>query len=482
MRCRNLMGLIAALIMSAWGCVKNDVIRDRAGDCGQSPSAHCSIETYGVPGFPDDHYLVNYVEFDDQGILYEPSQIDALFDRLKVESQYRDLCIVIFVHGWKHNDAEDDSNVRDFRQLLGQIAVMEKKLADPRSQRRVVGIYAGWRGISLHATPIDENLTFWNRKEAAERVADGSVRELLARVKAFRDQLDRTTWGGKFVRPLEKPQTRDRLRRTRMLTIGHSFGGLIVYSALEQYFIDQSAASLLRSEWPTAGLQTSPETNEDKEVQGFGDLVLVINPAIEALRYEPLRRLVEKRTQNRYAPWQAPVFVEVTSVAADGQLGDWATGLVFPLGRFFSTVGQGIFGSFRGDEHDESLTAFGQYNPFWTHRLARVNPNPPAPWSPDPAKECSQFQAFNARYRRSGYLTDGWVRDYLSGARLTQLDDGKSDPDSPFWIIRADPSVIIDHDDIKEPVFEGFVRQLYDDIVLLKERDTARCPPLSISE
>lgn len=480
MRCRNLMGLIAALMLGIWGCAPNEIIRDRAGDCSQSPSAHCSIETYGVPGFPDDHYLVSYVEFDDQGILYKPSQIDALFDRLKMESRYRDLCIVIFVHGWKHNAGEEDTNVRDFRQLLGQIAVMEKGLADPRSQRRVVGIYAGWRGLSLHATPIDENLTFWNRKEAAERVADGSVRELLARVKAFRDQLDRTTWGGKVLRPMEKPPARDPLRRTRMLTIGHSFGGLIVYSALEQYFIDQSAASLLRSEWPAAGLQNAPPSNEDKEVEGFGDLVLVINPAIEALRYEPLRRLVEQPAQNRYAPWQAPVFVEVTSVPADGQLGDWATGLVFPLGRFFSTVGQGIFGSFRGDEYGQSLSAFGQYAPFWTHRLTRVGSAAPAPWSPDPAKECSQFEAFNARYRPSGYLTGGWVRDYLSGARLT--DDGKSDPNSPFWVIRADPSVIIDHDDIEEPVFEGFVRQLYDDVVLLKERDTARCPPLPVIE
>lgn len=471
------MILVTGLAICAWGCTKNDVIRDRAGDCGQSPSADCSIETYEVPGFPDDHYLVGYVEFDDQGVLYRPQQIDVLFDRLKVESRYRDLCIVIFVHGWKHNDAEDDTNVLDFRQLLSEIAVMEKKLQDPRSQRRVVGIYAGWRGLSLHATPV-ENLTFWTRKAAAERVAVGSMRELLARAKAFRDLLNRTTWNGTFLQAGEAPPPGDHLRRTRMLTIGHSFGGLIVYSALAQYFTDQAAASLVRSEWTSEGLHAGLATDADNEVDSFGDLVLIINPAIEAMRYEPIWRLVEKRSDNRYMPWQAPVFIEVTSVADAGQLGDWATGLVFPLGRFFSTVGQAVFGSYRAGEYDESLKAFGQYAEFWTHRLTRANSNPPPPWSPDPAAECRQFQTFNAKYRPSGYLTSGWVRDYMSGAQLTQLGIARSNPNSPFWIVRADPSIIIDHNDIKEPVFEGFVRQVYDDLVLLKERNTTLCAPL----
>ena len=64
----------------------------------------------------------------------------------------------------------------------------------------------------------------------------------------------------------------------------------------------------------------------------------------------------------------------------------------------------------------------------------------------------------------------------MSGATLTQLAAPKSDPNSPFWIVRADPSIIIDHSDIMEPVFEGFVRQVYDDLVLLKEENL--CPYL----
>src|SRR5262249_4644421 len=148
----------------------------------------------------------------------------------------------------------------------------------------------------------------------------------------------------------------------------------------------------------------------------------------------PIWRLVESRSNDRYTAWQAPVFVEVTSVADAGQLGDWATGIVFPLGRFFSTIGQALFGSFRVGEYDESLTAFGHYASFWTHRLTRKNLNTPAPWLPDPTAECLQFQKFNLKYRPIGFLKRGWIRDYMSGAELTQLGNPTSDPNSPFWI------------------------------------------------
>jgi hypothetical protein len=472
----------ATLTISAawWDATPNEVIRDRAGDCGEHPSEHCSIETFAVTDHPNDHYLVGYVEFDDQGAPYMPKQIDTLFDRLKVESRDRDLCIIIFVHGWKHNDAQDDSNVRDFRKLLNDVAIMEQKLP-AESRRKVVGIYAGWRGLSLHATPVDENLTFRARKAAAERVATGSIRELLARAKAFRDLLDQTTWKGKLLRDGEMPEQGDRLRRTRLLTIGHSFGGLIVYSALAQYFTDQAAASLLRSEFIDAGLRTEPVTDAERVVASFGDLVVVINPAIEAMRYEPIRRLVDGRSQKQYAPWQAPVLVEVTSVGDSWQsthLGDLATGFLFPLGRRFSTLSEHIFGSFRADEYDEAIRAFGHYSDFWTHRLTNTNPHTPLSLpEPDPKAECSDFEAFNAEFRPLGYLSRGWVRRYASGAQLTHINDSKPDPNNPFWVVRADPSIIIDHNDIAEPVFEGFVRQLYDDIVLLKDNGK-QCPYL----
>src|SRR5205814_9888708 len=74
---------------------------------------------------PDQSFLLGFVEFDDQGKPYNRDQITTLFDRIEMEAQYRDLCLIVFVHGWKHNDAVSDSNVIQFRRLLQQVAQME---------------------------------------------------------------------------------------------------------------------------------------------------------------------------------------------------------------------------------------------------------------------------------------------------------------------------------------------------------------------
>ncbi|HEX4615159.1 MAG TPA: hypothetical protein VH230_04515, partial [Stellaceae bacterium] len=50
---------------------------------------------------PDQSFLLGFVEFDDQGKPYNRDQITTLFDRIEMEAQYRDLCIIVFVHGWK---------------------------------------------------------------------------------------------------------------------------------------------------------------------------------------------------------------------------------------------------------------------------------------------------------------------------------------------------------------------------------------------
>jgi hypothetical protein len=425
------------LLFSTPGCSPNVALRDEIKACrlNDPEFTRCSMEDHR-----DENYLLSFVEFDDQGIPYtRPSdghnQMDALFDRMQVESSQRDLCIIIFVHGWKHNAAADDTNVNDFRILLAQVAKMEAALPIT-SQREVFGIYAGWRGLSLHATPVDENLTFWTRKAAAERVAQGSIRALLARAKAFRDALDSGDW------PSGQPH------HTRMLTIGHSFGGLIVYSAVAEYLTDQAAALEVESSIGVSALKGQSAAEEKKKVAGYGDLVVIINPAIEATRYEPIQELLGTRPPRGFAPWQPPVFIEVTSIGDANGSGDSATGTIFPIGRFFNTIAQYVAGSFRPGEYSEALTAFGHYPDFWTHFLTNTNPaatNAETLSPSEPNKECQHLREFNKKYRPDGYLVKGWTRTYDSGAQLRALGESKSDPNNPYWVIRADPSIILDH-------------------------------------
>ena len=443
-------------VILATGCQPNAPMRELAAPCAGSggDGASCaaySLEEDRVPDHPDQSFLLGFVEFDDQGRPYIRDQITTLFDRIRLEASYRDLCIIVFVHGWKHNAAATDTNVVQFRRLLQQVAKMELERPPGRywPTRKVVGIYIGWRGLSVDAGQIAENLTFWTRMAAAHRVAEGSVREVLARAKSLRDAINASSW----------PGHQDH-RSTRLVTIGHSFGGLIVYTALSQYLIDR----VVQSEIAPYSQSLHPAQDQDKakEIAAYGDLVVIVNPAIEAMRYQPIRELLENRKANTYAPRQNPVFVEVTSTA------DWATGTAFPLGRAVNTT----FESFTSKaEREEAMAALGHFPEFWTHDLkgptSEADPKTVLP-PIDVYEECRDFARFAATERPDGYLKPGWQRRYRAGAVLTQRTDSRFDPNNPFWIVMTDKSLIRDHNDIEEPVFVDFVRQVYDDLIRLR--------------
>ncbi|MFZ3234526.1 MAG: hypothetical protein WA417_10740 [Stellaceae bacterium] len=383
MRLAKIFLLLTVLALGLAGCQPNAPFRDQlsacvvpASDNGERCGAS-ALEEHPLQNYPGRSFLLGFIEFDDQGRPYIRDQIPTLFSRIEQEAQYQDLSIVIFVHGWKHNDAPADTNVVAFRRLLQQIAEMELQRAPTYwPARKVVGIYVGWRGLSFDAGEIGEDLTFWTRMATAHRVAEGSVREVLARAKALRDAVDASSW----------PGHQDH-RNTRMVTIGHSFGGLIVYSALAQYFIDRAVQTEMA---PFAqSLTAQAEHQKEREIAGYGDLVVVVNPAIEAMRYEPIRELMQnRRSPGGFAPNQNPVFVEVTSDA------DLATGIAFPAGRLVNTT----FESFTGEgERREAMSSLGHYPPFWTHRLqgplpqADQNPQPPPI---DVDQECTDFARF----------------------------------------------------------------------------------------
>jgi hypothetical protein len=468
---------IVAAVLS--GCVPNEAYRTTAGVCEVADCKTGSIERHAVKTEPASEYLLGVVEFDDQGAKYAPAQMDVLFTQLKAETTAQDLCLVVFVHGWENNASYDNGNVQEFRQLLEQLTRTESEHPPGawNKPRKVIGIYAGWRGKSVDAGDLS-TITFWNREAAAHRVALGSIRELLGRARALRDTLDRTTWSGRLLPTGTPAPPGERLRSTRLLTIGHSFGGLIVYTALAQYLTDRAAASDMS--WALGAT-----TDEDKMIVGYGDLVVIINPAVEAMSWEPVRRLVENRKPPDYARMQPPIFVEVTSTADD------ATGVAFPLGRSLNTLTENFTDS---EERRMATRSFGHYEPFITHdltsapnavtkqqaadALARLAQSSPAQASADARElvqaECQAHAAFEAQWRRDGYLLPGWTRQYSSGAILSHRAASKFDPNDPFWVVSADKSVIADHTDINEPVFVDFVRQLYDELLF----DGSNCTSL----
>ena len=122
------------------------------------------------------------VEFDDQGASYHEHQLEWLDQHLCAYAAQHPI-VLVFVHGWKHNGRPRDPNLLATDTVLQQTADAEAAVG---SNRHVIGIFVGWRGLSFYAGWLT-NLTFWNRKTAALRVALGSVRELFARLRRFRE-------------------------------------------------------------------------------------------------------------------------------------------------------------------------------------------------------------------------------------------------------------------------------------------------------
>ncbi len=179
-----------------------------------------------------------------------------------------DVIIVVFVPGWKQDARSDDDTLTAFQAVLAQTvaqAAAEPAVGAGRA-RPVLGVFVGWRGMSFYDQfGTLDNATVWGRQGAGRRVAVGSVRELFGRFRHYRNR--RKDAGGA---PL-------------LVIVGHSFGGMIVYSALAQSLIEAA----------------TPRTSEVSP--RFADLVLLVNPAIEAARYLPIYDLVHLREGQKIA-------------------------------------------------------------------------------------------------------------------------------------------------------------------------------------
>jgi hypothetical protein len=372
---RVLMGAgILLLFIFISGCVGVQSYRNKydSRPCVNPTSEFSqSCETHALQEFPTPdgtRYLLSFIEFDDQGQLLDRKQMESVVNILWDEFRggKQDLLIVAFVHGWKHSAASnDDRDIKTFRRVLAQLADDEKQLSkkEGRPARKVAGVYLGWRGKSVDV-PLVEELTFWSRKNAAERVGHAGVTELLGNL----EQLKRTKDSMSDSIPAQQKSDKDDLSdsipppkksATRLVIVGHSFGGAIVHSSLVQILENR----LVRSVGPAGRVS---------DVEGFGDLVVLINPAFEALRFAQLSDMSMERT---YFGSQLPVVAILTSEA------DWATRYTFPIGRNIST----LFEHYPEnplkrknaqtdreetiDEATANVTAVGHFEPYRTHEL-----------------------------------------------------------------------------------------------------------------
>ncbi len=387
--------LLSILGPTLFGCTANAPYRTmEPASCMAASCDDAIIER-------QDGYDLAYVEFSERGNVFDRRKMQQVLDYVTEQARYdpsnpeRGVFTIVFVHGWKHNARTDDGNVISFRKLLRQIHDISKGIT-VGSPRKVIGVYVGWRGLSVDLQPFTE-VTYWERKQVAEQVAKGGVTELLLRLE--REVID------------EGP---GRANRNLYLVTGHSFGGAVVLSALNEILLERVAAA------------TAQKPNDAcVESRPFGHGVVLLNPAIEANEMFQLKELV---AETCFVPSQPRLMHVISSDA------DLATNKAFGLGQWLGVnlswrqatlITEFDHREMQFKESDLDTITVGNFKPFQTGQLERSD-------------------SVGSRWRYSSCI--GQEAECLAPAQRAQHIPVKHN--EPLAFIHTDKSFIADHNDV----------------------------------
>ncbi len=359
-----------------------------------------------------------FIEFDDQGELLRPGQITNATAAIKAAGP---VLLVGYVHGWKNNAAFDNDNVIHFTNMLAGFAQYL-----PNKKLKVFGVYFGWRGDPVAWNdPISwtaRQLSFWSRHAAAERVAGTSATEAIYSIM----------------------QAANANTNSRVVLIGHSFGGLILEKALAQAMV-----STLYSKTNTANVKPP------------ADLVLLVNPAassIEAREFiSMLGRLPATAppadTNASVSTFDSnhPLIISATST------GDWATGVLFPLSMWFSGLPKSFHDYDTNDVFPGSQFYFYRTTPGHNHELLshqiRITGRPETTKHATLEQERITIRE-NLAPRASRF--DFRINDYQY--HIQPITNALNQ--TPYWDMQVPRTIIKDHDDVLTERFTGFVAAL----------------------
>ncbi len=425
-------GFMLALIMVLTACSSNQMYRTDFTACDYQTKGQCASHAMQVHAADSkDDYHLGFVEYDDQGQLRDRGQMNAVLDEYYEIAAKDEVLLITFIHGWHHNAAPQDGNIQSFRDLLKRASQYESQGSrqQGRVKRKILGLYIGWRGESINI-PYLNSITFWDRKNTAHDVGMQGITELLLRL----EEIVNVKIGTEDDQPP--------LQQSRLVVIGHSFGGAVLYTSLQKVLTDRY-------------INSHKGKTHSSNVEGFGDLVVLMNPAFEAIRYAGLYDLSQQHCR-AYFPGQLPKLAILTSEA------DYATRYAFPAGRFFSTLfeshntlnrhycsaaGKAGIQPLDIDEGEADRNTIGHFRPYITHNLM----------SSDTAeKRTGLFQIED--------LKAIWINQKhgdtieFEGSKLQSR--GRTTALNPYLNIRVDEALIGDHNDIWGDRVVAFLRDL----------------------
>jgi hypothetical protein len=436
---RRRIRLAVALTLGVLGCAPQGPYRT-----GSAASEVVSADSNLCPELraTSPHRIpVAYVEIDEQGYFQDRAQVDNALE--VVGRAGRPKYVVVFVHGWFHSAAESDTNVQRFKCALNNLQSI-----DGNAGEEVIGVYIGWRGESW-TIPGIRLATFWDRKNTSEEIGRGSLVEFLTRLEGA-------------VKPT--PDSRNKL-----MLVGHSFGASVVFNAIGQILMARFLldAARLAAEQPTARHSQSREGL----ISGYGDLVVLVNPAIEATRIVPFFSLLNEYTSKQpdlFTPGQPPRLVILSSE------GDAATRRTFPAARVFSTLLESYVDRELVTPYGETLKLRQRHVDWQTMgNVEALQTHAPLHGAQEWSGKCppgdrewlvKAIEARKKEQREKGEADTGagWRRVF-GGSTVAVSHRGITTPSNPLWIAAVGTELIRDHSSIANPAMICFFDELLPD-------------------
>ena len=290
------------------------------------------------------------IQVDDYGAFWDPDIPAHALEAIARSARTTNTIVIVAVHGWHHSAAPDDEFAIAFADALQDIRNKLQTDVDgkPNPYRRarqiltgrgdvnVFGIYVGWRGLSLPA--MLNYTTFWDRKHAAEQVGSGDLREFLLRLNL----IYRTSYQDR------KPST----PYVGLASFGHSLGAQVLFKAISSTLENELIEATQVSHDPAAPRQRLAEP-----LEGFGDIVILVNPAFEAFQFERIRKLSAQLSYDRRQP---PLLLVISADT------DMSRQVFFPARRWVDSI---FNAPLRDEQSDLWSYALGEYEPQRTHTI-----------------------------------------------------------------------------------------------------------------
>lgn len=433
------------VVLSLMACASTRPYHDKApthDECQTAPQDEaCIYQQFTSPKGID--FDLAFVEFSDSGNVHDNRLLKKVLQKIDEKSAappggnsawcgvQKKTVIIPFVHGWKHNADPKDNNVEKFKTLLAQLAEEGMKYSEVPGQSswQVIGLYMGWRG-SPTPLPLLKELTFWNRKNVALEVGKGGVTDVIL--------------------ALDKIEKRCPTQNV-LLTLGHSFGGAVVTAALSETLLERVSQQ------------------GEQAVQGIGDLVVLLNPAVEANQFLPVvEAMVERDKQGGYPVDQRPIYVILSSEA------DIATKWMFPAGQFISSVLtkkevplKRDYANFWLHEAELQRKTVGEFDPFVTHCVMSDLDARNRNWLSDLWGVIQQANDYSKLTRKGEPVNDSTIwwkllarpncpakRVGLEADRIIAMP-----PNAPVHIVKTPSEFMLQHSDIFNDAVKSMVFQ-----------------------